>query len=819
MEDKNMQVNPIIDYSLSEEDTKNRYITPAIEKAGWQKINYRMEVPIKAGKILDDKGHRKPREFADYVLYDRSKANNWPIAVIEAKKISCNLGDGRQQAVEYAEKLGARFAFYTNGKDFGKVDLEAKNHPGLKAEETFSMDEFPSLQEMIKQYEDGLEGDNIQEVKKVINTPLARIGEKEPRAYQTLAINKTIEAIANGKKRALLVLATGTGKTYVASQICYKLHTSGLVHKILYLADRNILINQTITGDFQPFAKISTTIHKSCDVSKMKAYDLFFALYQGLTDKKNAEEENVDALRYIKDVFPKDYFDLIIVDECHRGSSRADSQWREILDYFSSAIQIGMTATPKETKEVSNIQYFGEPLVTYKLNDGINDGYLAPYKVLRINIDIDVDGYRPEDGKTDVEGNLIPDQIYTSRDFDRIIVINDRTKLVAKRITKFLQDNDPMAKTIVFCEDIDHAEAMARALRMQEINQKYIAKNQDYIMRLTSGGDRKLTDIGVEKFSDPDSPYPVIVTTSDLLTTGVDCKTCKVIAIDTNFGDNGMTKFKQIIGRGTRVREDYGKYMFTILDFRNASAQFADPNFNGNPVEIIEGSIIDPESPIVTPPNPDSPAIIKPNPIPDPAPPSPDFTKRKKIIVDGVSVEIINESVSFYGENGKLVTEKYTIFSKNKILQKCSTLESFLKNWTDLDKRKVIKEELLELGVDLDELRKEVNLGDIDDFDLICHIAYGQKPLTKKERARKIPKDTYFTRYNEKARKVLELLVKKYADGATGEYDLSDTSILKLPEFQNEFGSVVNIVNLFGGKDGWLAATQRLSNVMYGRVQ
>lgn len=786
-------IDMTIDYS--EEDTKRLLITPALAKAGWVGNKVRMEVPIKAGRIIKE-GKRKKADFADYVLYFGTSSSNKPIAVVEAKKLKLPLGTGREQAIDYANRLDARFVFTSNGTGFVQIDLLSNEEKIIK------IDEFPTVEELTKSYLEGVEVP--EKVKETWNEPLPYIEGRQPRYYQTLAINRTVDAIASGKKRALLVMATGTGKTYVASNICWKLMKAGLANKILYLADRNILIGQTVTGDFKPFKNIQTTIKKTGDATKMKAYKLFFALYQGLTEKRKDGVE-VDPLAYIKEQFSKDYFDLIIVDECHRGSSRKDSQWRAILEYFSDAAQIGMTATPKENKKVSNIDYFGEPLITYKLNDGIDDGFLAPYKVVRVNIDRDVEGYRPELGTLDEDGNLVPDEIYEQKDFDRKIVLDDRTKLVAKRITDFLHANDPMSKTIVFCIDIEHAERMAQALREDPRNKKYIEKNINYIVRVTGGqGDKhKITEALVEKFSDPQEAYPVICTTSDLLTTGVDCKTCKVIAIDTTFGEEGMTKFKQIIGRGTRVREDYNKYTFTILDFRNASRLFADPNFNGDPICIIEvGDKV--EIP---------PLKEEPNNLEDEIHEEKEKKITKKIRVDGVDVNISNERISFYDENGRLVTEKYTVFTKNRFLTKCSTLDEFLNMWSSSEKRAIIREELENLGIDLEELREEVGIDNLDDFDLLCHVVFDKKPLTRSERVKKIKQKEYFEKYSEKAQAVLNVLLQKYADGAID--DLSNMDILKLPELTEEFGSPVTIVSIFGGKAGWINATQQLSQMIY----
>lgn len=790
--------NSEIDLSLnySEEDTKRLFITKQLEKAGWTGDKVKMEVHIKAGRIIGE-NKRQSAGSADYVLYYGSSSCNKPIAVVEAKRFQTTLGMGREQSIEYAQKLGARFAFCGNGKGFICVDLLDNS------EKEFKPNEFPTVEELTNIY---LDDKNISEkIKEIWKQQMPYIDNKQPRYYQTLAINRTIEAIASGQKRIMLVMATGTGKTYVASNICWKLLKTGFVHKILYLADRNILINQTITGDFKPFNSVQTTIHKTDDILKMKAYQVFFALYQGLTDKRK-DDELFDPLSYIKEKFPPDFFDLIIVDECHRGSSRKDSEWRSILDYFKYAIQIGMTATPKENKKVSNIDYFGEPLLTYKLSDGIDDGYLAPYKVVRINIDKDLEGYRPTPGTLDEDGNVVPDELYKQNDFDKKIIIDERTKLVAKRITDFMQKNDPMAKTIVFCVDIEHAERMRQALVQDERNKKYLQKNENYIVRVTGGKcDKKIiTESLIDKFSDPQEPYPVICTTSDLLTTGVDCKTCKVIVIDTMFGEEGMTKFKQIIGRGTRIKEDYGKYTFTILDFRNASRLFADPAFNGEPTHIIDSDMNDDNEFKMVEETEDF-KDNEENDIP-----------RKKIRVNGIDVMISNEKISYYDENGKLVTKKYTDYAKDKFLLKCATLDDFLNRWIDSEKRAIIKDELSKLGIDLEELRSEVKIKNIDDFDLLCHIVFDKKPLTRSERAMKAKESSYFDKYGEKARKVIDILLDKYADGAID--DISNMDILKLPELTNEFGSPVTIVKLFGNKQEWKSLVKKMSQAIYRSI-
>ena len=786
---------------LNETETRETYIDPVLTEKGWIGLdNMRREVKIRAGRILNDFGRRAAPDSADYVLYKGSYAANEPIAVIEAKRARAVLGTGREQAIDYARRLDARFAYTTNGSGFTEIDLETN------AERTFSMEEFPTPDELWNMVQSGK---TITENEmRVIEQPLAVIDGKEPRSYQTLAINRVVKAIASGQKRALLVLATGTGKTYIASQIVWKLMKTRLANKILYLADRNVLIGQTVTGDFKPFANVATTIRKTSDPSKMKAYKLFFALYQGLTEKKK-DGALVDPLAYIKKIFPADYFDLIIVDECHRGSARKDSQWRSILEYFSSAAQIGMTATPRETTKISNIDYFGKPLLLYKLNDGIDDGYLAPYVNIRVNINRDLEGYRPEAGTLDEDGNEVPDRVYTPKDFDRNIVIDERTKVVAKRIAEYMIQNDPMAKTIVFCVDIEHAERMARALRERPEFAPFIERSPYYITRCTSGpgGEGRHANIMVERFCDPSDPYPVICTTSDLMTTGVDAKTCRLIVLDCIFGENGMTKFKQIIGRGTRIREDYQKYRFTILDFRDASRLFADPDFNGDPDSII---IIDGDDPLPKP-KPTKGEGDDPGPIVDPVPPS----VRKKIKVQGVDVTILSERVQYLDADGRLITESYVDYSKHRVLNHIASLNDFLTQWPDAEKRAAIRAELAREGVDLEQLRKDVGIEGIDDFDLLCHVVFDQKPLTRSERARHVKQKEYFEKYSEKAKAVLEILLDKYADGAID--DLSDMEILKLPEIQ-KIGSPLQIVREFNGRDGWLAAMQMLSNRLYERI-
>lgn len=767
---------------MTEEEVKLNYITPAIESAGWQKKQIRMEYAINAGKIVvrGNIAKRMPKKKADYVLFYKE---NLPLAIVEAKDNNHNIGDGMLQAQEYADKLDVRFVFTSNGDGFLFYDMKTGEQKKL------ALDEFPSPQNMFdKQYKDDIDNSNAFET--ILNTPYY-FGEESfaPRNYQRIAINRTIEAIARGKDRVLLVMATGTGKTYMAFQIIWRLWKAGLKKKILYLADRNILVNQTIIGDFKPFKNSMTKIyHKKMDTS----YEIYLSLYQQLS-----ENDSEDTLSIIKENFKPDFFDLIIVDECHRGSAREDSNWRKILDYFDKASKIGMTATPKETKEISNIDYFGEPVYTYSLKDGIEDGYLAPYKVVRYALDTDVYGYRPTKGKTDTEGELVEDREYGVKDFDRNLVIDERTKLVAEKITEYLKNTDRLAKTIVFCVDIDHAERMRQAL--VNLNQDLCAGNHKYVMRITGDNDEGKKQL--DYFIDNDSIYPTIVTTSKLMTTGVNCQTCKNIVLDNIFGENGMTEFKQIIGRGTRIKEDYGKMYFTILDFRNATRLFADPAFNGPEIQSEDydpdnykrkkkvGIDIDP------------PKNIDP----------PSGEKKKKVYVNNVEVTLLSERVQYYDKDGKLVTESLKDFTRRNILNDYASLDDFLTLWTSDEKRSIIIQELEAKGIFIEELRK-MYPADVDDFDLICDIAYGIKPLTKSERAKNSKVNEVLAGYSDKCKQILEILLDKYSNDEIDE--LTDSKILKLPEF-NEYGNPMKIASLFGGLNGYLNAVHQVQNALY----
>lgn len=786
---------------LTEEETKNIYITPAILKAGWTSRQMRMESHINGTKenkyqftpgrviVRGNSATRGKGKKTDYILVHKS---NKPLAIVEAKDYQHNLGDGMQQALEYAEMLDIKFIYSSNGKGFLEHDMFTG------AERELSLDKFPSEEDLWERYK---AGENISEDKeKYIEQPyFYSENTNKPRYYQEIAINRTVDAIAKGQEKILLVMATGTGKTYTAFQIIHRLRESGLKKKILYLADRNILIDQTMTNDFKPFKKVMTKIeNRRMDSS----YEVYMALYQQLSG-----EDDLEVFKQFK----PEFFDLIIVDECHRGSAREDSRWRKILDYFASATKIGMTATPKETKEVSNIDYFGEPIYTYSLKQGIDDGFLAPYKVIRVGINKDLEGYRPVKGQLDIHGQEIEDREYNQKDFDKKLIIDERTEIVAEKITEFLKNTDRMSKTIVFCIDIEHAERMRQAL--VNCNKDLCKKNTKYVMRIT--GDNKEGKAQLDNFIDPAKDFPVIVTTSKLMTTGVDCKTCKVIVLDNIFGENGMTEFKQIIGRGTRIREDYNKLYFTVLDFRAASRLFADPNFNGPAISVLEtedGESIPPketdkiiqeydcsgdDTPLI------EPAIISTDP----------KVKNEKIRVRGVEVYVMSERVQYYDKDGRLITEDLKNYSKKNILQEYSTLNDFLTKWNSDEKRKVIIEELKNQGILLEALREEIKNPDLDDFDLICHIAYDKKPLTKSERAKNVKQKGYFEKYSEQAKNVLLALLDKYA--TDGVADFEDRTILQLEEFR-QYGNPVTIVNkIFGGLQSYLAAVRELKSQIY----
>ena len=778
-----------IEEQLSEEDVRNMYITPALTKKWSLEKQIRSEVYFTAGRVIvrGNMSARKKGEKADYILYYNSSK---PIAVVEAKKNTLSVGAGMQQAMKYAKILDIPFAYSTNGKAFLEHDFLTGK------EREISMDEFPSPEELWNRYKIGKNLTLDEE--KIINEPYYYApGTNKPRYYQRIAINRTCEAIARNQKRILLVMATGTGKTFTAFQIIHRLRKAGLKKKILYLADRNMLIDQTMSQDFQPFSNIMTKVeNRKMDSS----YEIYMALYQQLTDGQGTD---------IFKNFQRDFFDLIIVDECHRGSAADDSNWRRILEYYSSATQIGLTATPKEDKEVSNISYFGEPIYTYSLKQGIDDGFLAPYKVIRVNLDKDLVGYRPEAGKTDVNGNIIDtDETYYQADFDKKIIIDERTQVVAKRVTEFLKNTNRYNKTIVFCIDIEHAERMRQALVNE--NSDMMLENPNYIMRIT--GDNQEGKDQLENFIDVEEKYPTIVTTSKLLTTGADCKTCKLIVLDSNI--NSMTEFKQIIGRGTRIREDFGKTYFTILDFRNASRLFSDPDFDGEPISI---KVVKPGEPM---PTEDEDKIENSGDDTKPTDknnvdinhPGKTVNTNTKIRVNGVDVNIYNEICSYYDKDGKLVTESLKDFSKRSILNEYASLNDFINKWNSTDRKQAILDELKEQGVLLDELRKDVGNEDIGDFDLILHIAYDKKPLTRYERVNKVLKKGYLYKYSEMAQNILKDLLEKYSDN--NELELTDTKILQLKPFEG-YGSPMEIVDVFGGKEKYIEAVEELEDELY----
>ena len=775
--------------SLSERDICTKFITPAILKAGWDlHTQIREELSFTKGRIIvRGKLHtRGKQKRADYVLYYKS---NIPIAVIEAKENNLSVGAGMQQALDYAETLDVPFVFSSNGDAFLMHD-----RTGLadKIEQELSLDAFPSPEELWARY-CKWKGVNTPAAKNTVEMPYYDDGTgRAPRYYQVNAVNRTIEAVANGANRILLVMATGTGKTYTAFQIIWRLWKSGTKKRILFLADRNILVDQTKNNDFKPFGAAMTKISKR---QIDKSYEIYLSLYQAVTG--NDEEKN------IYKQFSPDFFDLIVIDECHRGSASEDSAWREILDYFSSATHIGLTATPKETKDVSSITYFGDPVYSYSLKQGIEDGFLAPYKVIRIDIDRDLQGWRPSAGQVDKRGQVIEDRIYNQSDMDRTLVLEKRTELVAKKITEFLTATDPFAKTIVFCDDIDHAERMRQAL--VNLNPERVKENRKYVMRIT--GDEQEGKAELDNFINPEERYPVIATTSKLMTTGVDAQTCKLVVLDQHI--KSMTEFKQMIGRGTRINEDYGKYWFTIMDFKKATELFADEAFDGPPIVIYEPGVDDPPVPPVEPPTP--PGVEPPVPPEPPGfPPGPEGVRAKYYIGD-VEVHVIAERVQYYGPEGKLITESLKDYTRKAVRKDYSTLDQFLKRWTAAERKAAVIKELEEHGVLLEALALEVSK-DCDAFDLICHVAFDQPALTRRERADQVKKRNYFTKYGEQARKVLEALLEKYAD--TGIENIDDIKILTLDPF-SKMGTASELVSAFGGKSGYIAALHELENQLY----
>lgn len=769
---------------MSEEDIKLRYITPAIT-AKWHTDKITMETPITDGRI-NLKGNiavtEKPKR-ADYILY--LNANN-PVAVIEAKDNKHSVSYGLQQAMTYAQMLDVPFAYSSNGDGFAEHDFLTGK------ERILSLEEFPGEEELIARYkQEANSGKGLSEQQeKILNQPYYSSQTTfAPRYYQRIAVNRALDAIARGQNRILLVMATGTGKTYTAFQIVYRLLKSGMKRKILYLADRNILVDQSIKQDFAPLEKVIHKVNASNeDRSTITAHEVYFSLYQQLVGD-NGEER-------FRDLFHPDFFDLIIVDECHRGSAKEESRWRKILEYFSGATQIGMTATPKETKYISNLSYFGEPVYTYSLKNGIEDGFLAPFKVINITTDIG-EGWRPLKGQRDKLGNEIPDRVYTNSDFDYNIVLEDRTQQVAQEITRYLKSTDRMAKTIVFCPTEEAAERMRVALN--NANADMVQKNPDYVVRIT--GSDEYGKSKLEYFISVTAKYPVIATTSKMLSTGVDCKMVKLIVLDQMIGS--MTEFKQIIGRGTRLRKKEGKSSFVVMDFRNVTRLFSDPDWDG-PIVIDEGFMPKAKEDISYPETEEGEGANVAE--------KPD--NYKPIIgKDGCTVKIINKVVSVYDTDGKLLRQESIVdYTKSNILGEYASLDNFIRQWSAEKKKAKIRELLLEKGIDLELLKAEQEMGDVDDFDFICHVAFDKKPLTRRERANNVKKKDFFSKYSGAAKEVLEKLLDSYMD--LGIYDIETTDILKMDDFK-KFGKPSRIASYFGGKDQYLQAVKALEEALY----
>lgn len=799
--------------ALSERDICTKFINPALEQAGWDLLSQvREEFPVTNGRIIvRGRMHTRARpRRADYVL---NYKKNIPIAIIEAKDNKHSLGDGMQQALAYSDALDAPFVFSSNGDGFLFHD-----RTGLfgQTETTLQLDEFPSpdtLWQLYCQYK-GIG----QAARQTVEQAYYDDGSgRTPRYYQMVAINRTVEAVAKGQNRILLVMATGTGKTFTAFQIIWRLWKSKKKKRILFLADRNILVDQTKNNDFKPFGQAMTKVtNRTVDPS----YEIYLSLYQAVTGSE--EEQN------IYKQFSPDFFDLVVIDECHRGSASVDSAWRQILDYFSAATHVGLTATPKETKEVSNIDYFGEPVYTYSLKQGIEDGFLAPYKVVRIDLDRDLQGWRPSKGQTDKHGELIEDRIYNQKDFDRQLVLEKRTEVVARKVTEFLEQTDPYQKAIVFCEDIDHAERMRQAL--VNLNPERVKENRKYVMRIT--GDEQEGKAELDNFINPEERYPVIATTSKLMTTGVDAQTCKLIVLDQRI--QSMTEFKQIIGRGTRINDDYNKHWFTILDFKKATELFADPAFDGDPVKVYEpkgdDSIVpDDEHEALAPDNTELPLSeeaegyeVEPGETwhsddSTPAWPTGDEekTKRVKYVVGDVEVNVIAERVQYLGPDGKLITESLKDFTRKKVKEQYATLTDFLKGWNQAERKQAIIEELAEQGVMWDDLIKDVSkkLGaEPDPFDVICHIVYDQPPLSRKERAEQVRKQDYFSKYEGASKEVLDALLDKYTDD--GIEPIEDVKVLTIAPF-SQLGAPMELLQAFGGKPGYTEAVKDLEDELY----
>ena len=814
---------------LSERDICTKFITPALVRADWEQHQFREEVNLTKGRVIvrgklayrlqnpEIKGGPKR---ADYILYGPA---NTPLAVIEAKRAIYEVGHGMQQALDYAEMLDAPFAVSSNGEGFLLHDRTGITQP---TEREVSLDEFPTYDDLWTIFQQWKRIETEQQ-KRLITQPYhSDSTDKEPHYYQRVAINRTIEAIARGQQRILLTMATGTGKTYTAFQIIWRLWKAKKKKRVLFLADRNILVNQTMLQDFAPFGEI---MHKITNRTVKKNYEIYLCLYQAVT--------GTEEWKQIYRQFPDDFFDLVVIDECHRGSARDDSAWREVLDYFQEATHLGLTATPKEKKPEKgekqvkdpefNLKYFGNAIYTYSLKQGIEDGFLAPYKVIRVVTDADALGYTPEKGKTDKDGQLVEQRQYNTKDFDRNLILTKRTELVARRVWEFLESTDPMAKTIVFCDDQPHAERMRQEL-VKLIPEA--ASNRRYVIRIT--GDDKEGKAQLGNFIDNDEPYPVIATTSKLLSTGVDAKTCKLIVLDQTI--NSMTEFKQIVGRGTRIREDYNKLYFTIMDFKGATRLFQDPDFDGEPVTIYEPGPDDPVTP------PDDPGEGETPPIKEDHPPYGETGNegkgegeeetggnggetggRIRYTIDDEAVRIAIERSQYLDENGKLITEEYRVHLKDEIkktlLREFGTLDDFLRRWTEAKRKQAVIDELREQGIPLEVLREAVPKGEeIDPFDLVAHIAFDQPPLSRKERAANVKKHNYFGKYGDDARAVLEALLEKYADH--GITDIEDPKILELPPF-SKLGTKTRIRRgIFGGNEKFSQALTELEQAIYEKL-
>ncbi|WP_076418069.1 EcoAI/FtnUII family type I restriction enzme subunit R [Colwellia sp. UCD-KL20] len=801
---------------LSETDIITKFIIPAVKTAGWNLMTQiRQEVKLRDGKVIvrGPLGVRKTVKSADIVLYHKP---NIPLAVIEAKANKHEIGKGMQQGLDYARLLEVPFVFASNGDGF--IFHDKTNLSQLETE--ISLADFPTPQQLWQKYIT-YRGFKEEQLPLITQSYHDDGSGKAPRYYQLQAINKTIEAVSQGKNRMLLVMATGTGKTYTAFQIIWRLWKSRQKKRILFLADRNVLVDQTRINDFQPFGQAMTKISgRKVD----PAYEIHLALYQALT----GPEEHQKAYKQVD----PDFFDLIIIDECHRGSAAEDSAWREILEYFSSATQVGLTATPKETDEVSNIDYFGEPVYTYSLKEGIEDGFLSPYKVVRVDLDIDLQGWRPEKGQVDDNGEEIEDRIYNIKDFDRTIVIKNRTELVAQTITSYLQRTDPMAKTIVFCNDIDHAERMRRAL--VNLNPEQVAKNDKYVMKIT--GDDEIGKAQLDNFINPKKAYPVIATTSELMTTGVDAKTCKLVVLDQNI--QSMTKFKQIIGRGTRIDDKYGKLWFTILDFKKATELFADERFDGVPEKVLvtkpEDIIEDEDDSFIDDINGEETAEAEGQLIGEPEPEYTSSTQTEqatgnaeidsdwgedeeekrfiKFQVSNVSVKKMAERVQYYDSDGKLVTESFKDYTRKTIQKQFTSLDDFTRKWNEAERKQTIIDELANEGVIWQALEDDISK-DLDPFDLICHVAFDQPALTRKERANNVKKRNYFTKYSAQAQTVLNALLDKYADSGVSE--IESIHVLKVQPF-DQMGKPMEIAKqAFGNRKGYDQAITELETLLY----